>query len=191
MRSGAIHPRPRGARADISYTFTTIQYPGATYTNLDRINDRGEILVETQGGSVNANGATFLYQNGTFTNLNLSESAGNFATAVGIDNAGQVLGNTGSYSGIQNWIYQNGTFTNLNLPGGVEAISSNGLTIAGGYGSGLQNWLYLAEGGNITTIFQQPSYWQSGSISGVNDTGQAVGTYVTNYGGRGRIRVPV
>jgi hypothetical protein len=181
--AAALFIPAREARADISYTFTTIQYPGATYTSLNRINDSGEILVEAQGGSVNANGATFLYQNGTLTNLNLSVSAGNFEMAQGIDNAGQVLGNTISYNGNQNWIYQNGTFTNLNLPGVAGAISSNGLIIAGGYGNGLQNWLYLAEGGNISTVFQQPSNWQSGGVSGVNDTGQAVGTYISNVAG--------
>ena len=75
----------------VSYTFTTIDVPGAFSTEAFGINDAGQIV-----GDFHVDHG-FLYTAGTFTTIDVP---GAFSTqASGINNAGQIVGFSGDGTG--------------------------------------------------------------------------------------------
>ncbi|MGZ8493871.1 MAG: hypothetical protein ACXWZS_16835, partial [Gemmatirosa sp.] len=69
------------------YTFTTIDYPGASSTSLTGINAAGQIV----GGHVTDDRiGGFLYDHGVFTPLAVPGATG--MAARGIDGAGRIVG---------------------------------------------------------------------------------------------------
>jgi uncharacterized membrane protein len=75
------------AAQDASYTFTTLDVPGATVTLAYGINDRGQIVGEFSDDGENPG---FLTDGATYTTL---DAPGAQATlAYGINNRGQIVG---------------------------------------------------------------------------------------------------
>jgi uncharacterized membrane protein len=77
------------AWADVVYSFTTIDVPGATSTSAIGINDSGQIV----GGFYDATGnhGFFLDVGGSFTTFDVP-SASSETIADGINNSGQIVG---------------------------------------------------------------------------------------------------
>jgi probable HAF family extracellular repeat protein len=114
--------------------------------------------------------------------------------AVGINNAGQVVGEYSDASGIHGFLFSGGTYTTLNdplAPNFTEVFGINGAgQIVGDYvvsggGGGL-----LLSGGTYTTL--NPPGSVSTIAEDINSKGQAVGWYFTsgsNYLTHGFIRL--
>jgi uncharacterized membrane protein len=70
-----------------SYTFTALNPAGASFTQAETTNDRGEVA-GTYIGSSRSHG--FVYDNGTYTTLNVPGASDLFARAI--NNLGEVTG---------------------------------------------------------------------------------------------------
>ena len=82
-----LNTRASGALVP-SYSFTTINVPGATNTQANGINNRGEIV----GSFTDATGTHgFIYSAGTFTTINVPGATGG-TEAYGINDNGHVVG---------------------------------------------------------------------------------------------------
>src|SRR5262245_43253210 len=85
------------AKAQQTYSFSTLDVPGSVHTEALGIDDLGQIV----GGFVdNTGGHGFLLDNGTYTTLDV--------WATGINDSGQILGLGG--------LLDNGNYTPLNVP---------------------------------------------------------------------------
>jgi probable HAF family extracellular repeat protein len=117
---------------DNNGSFTTIDVPGATFTEAYGINNRGQIVGDYggSGGRIHA----FLDDKGTFTTVDPPDST--YAVAYGINDFGQIVGNDLDSTGMGHaFLETNGTYTDVNVPG----ASSQGINdlgqIVGSYGN--------------------------------------------------------
>jgi probable HAF family extracellular repeat protein len=162
------------AFADTSYSFITIDVPGANDTFASGINDNGQIV----GGFLDANENYhgFLVTGGSLTTFNVP---GLPTVAYGINNSGQIVG----YDG-QGFLDTDGSFTTITVPVPNYSTSAYGINNKGQimgwyseYSSGMSHG-FLDTGGSFTTIdVPGATYTQA---YGINDSGQIVGV----YGGR-------
>ena len=90
-------------------TFTNIDFPGATFTYPSGVNDSGIIVGTYLLGSATHG---FKFQNGAFTTIDFPGSVGS-SGAIGINNAGTIVGN---YGNSQGYVLTNGTFKTLDAP---------------------------------------------------------------------------
>jgi probable HAF family extracellular repeat protein len=143
-------------------------------TQIWGFNDSGQIYGSTSTGG----GTSFLYSNGSMTNLNL----GTFAPAA-VNNAAQIAGTK--------WVdpccfdifrYSNGSMTDLGSLGGIlsgaEGINNAGQVVGWADASQfqLERHAFLASNGSITdlkTLGGGPTDWSD--AHGINDSGQVVG----------------
>jgi uncharacterized membrane protein len=178
----------------VAGTFVTIDFPGSCGTVLEGINSRGEII----GAYIDCvnpypfNGHNFLWNNGTFTDIDPPGCLGdgNFAsTEMGINEQGDVVGtcidSTGFYHGFR---LSNGSYTLLDAPG---SIGGGGTAAAGINPKGdIIGWFFdnssfnahgfLVSNGTYTTIdvpaalAPAPAQTQTTAI---NPQGDILGTY--------------
>jgi len=148
------------ARADL-YTFTTINVPGAAWTNVNGINDAGQIVGTYQDASFNFHG--FLGVGGVLTTV---DQPGASSTNVnGINNSGQIVGWGSPTPGVQasggGFLDVGGVFTTVSLPGAgytyPNGISNNG-QIVGYYGGTPGAHGFLDVSGVFTTINAPGAY---------------------------------
>jgi uncharacterized membrane protein len=99
-----------------SYTFTTIDVPGALHTIAFGINDRGQIVGCCDGTQ------SFLLEDGQFTPLDVP------GLAVGINKQGQIVGVYQDASGTYGFLLSGGTVTPIDVPEsyGTYAYGING-----------------------------------------------------------------
>jgi probable HAF family extracellular repeat protein len=76
------------AQAAMSYSFTILDVPGATYTEARSINASGQVTGYYSSSDYRSHG--FVYSNGTFTTLDVPEARG--TNAASINASGQVAG---------------------------------------------------------------------------------------------------
>ena len=105
------------------YTFTTLDFPGASSTLAFGINNAGQVVGRFSDSSGGRHG--FINTGGTFTTLDVPGAG--FTHAFGINNAGQVVGVFLDSSGGHGFIDTGGTFTTLDVPGAsfTEAVGIN------------------------------------------------------------------
>lgn len=179
----------------MSYVFATLDVPGATSIAAQGINDKGQIVgtffsqtdgnqgfiysagtftpiivpgVTTDAYSINnagvVVGTNFIYENG---NLSTFGAPGNFSLLTGINNEGQIVGET---NGIP-YLYSGGTSTQLNAFSQALGINDAG-QIVGWTGHSLG----LLDTGGVLTTFQVPG--GVGTVAyDINDHGVIVGDY--------------
>ena len=75
-----------------SYTFTTLDVPGALHTQAWGINDRGHIAGLYVDNSANQDNHGFLYDGSRFTPLNVPFPGTILTRALGISNPGHIVG---------------------------------------------------------------------------------------------------
>ena len=164
------------------YHYKSIDYPGATGTEVSGINNAGQ-MVGLYYAYPGAPERGFLLSGGAFTAI---DYPGAFATIPkGISNTGQIVGQyytcSSGYGCYYPFVYSAGTFTALpdapgSMPGTTNpfAINASG-QIAGWYVDSCfcttHGFLYTA---GVYTTIDQPGFFQT-SLSGLNDSGQIGG----------------
>lgn len=129
------------------------------------INDSGDVV----GGS--GAGSAFLYTPAGGT-TNLGALLGGVSSAVGINEAGQVLIDytPGPFLPDQAYVYSGGSLTNI---GAFTPVAINNSGQVAGYGTiGANTGVFLYSGGNVTYIAALGS---GADVRGMNDAGQIVG----------------
>jgi probable HAF family extracellular repeat protein len=181
--------------AHADYVFTTVEYPGASMTDVRGINNAGEIVGYARDSGGNA--FSFRYAGGVFSRLPAAPG-GLVVTAHGINDAGVIVGSArpadGSYS--VGFILTGGTYSYFSYPGRIRtharAIDNAGRVT--GYaedGAGLNNlgFLHNPSTGTFSAITASGGF---AVAQGINSAGQVVGSEsVTVPGGaRAFLRQP-
>ena len=103
------------AAQDVSYTFTTIDVPGATLTEAYGINAAGQIVGRFSDATGERHG--FLKDGATFTTIAVPGAT--LTEAYGINAAGQIVGTFDDAAGVRHGFLKDGaTFTTFDLPPG-------------------------------------------------------------------------
>jgi probable HAF family extracellular repeat protein len=106
--------------------------------------------------------------------------SGNYGTAYGINNSGQIIGNSLTASGIPAGVLiQNGTVTDLGNLGGVDgtyanAINNLGQIVGLSYNKQGNFLAFLWQNGAMTSLGTLGGQWSQ--AYGINDSGQITGT---------------
>ena len=159
-----------------SYDFTTIDVPGSIATSVMQVNGGGEAVGTYRDPNIFDH--VFVYENGTYTTLDVPGSSGTGgAPNAGINAAGVIAGNY--YNGSEHgFTYANGTFATIDVPGAtdtyVTGINNSGqltgyyLGATGGGSSGA----FIYFNGNFTTI-------PNGIYPAINNRGEIAGEYLS------------
>jgi len=155
-----------------SFTYTTIDYPGAIETFLEAINNSGHIAgyYANQGSTAYH---SFVYYGGTFTNIDFPNAI--WTVAQGINNARSIVG---EYADQQNvghgFLWQAGTYTSLDYPGATSTVAfgiNDDLQISGYYTDSLSNSHGFLYQGTTFTSFDCPGASQTRAF-GINGDAQ-------------------
>jgi uncharacterized membrane protein len=177
-------------------SLTPIQVPGVISTTPHGMNDNGQIVGSYPLG---AGDHGFLYSAGRFTTFDVPGAAAEGTLALGINNAGQIVGWYGGRGNISvhGFVLINGTYTTIDAPGAVEtfatAISNSGQILVNGWfyngTGGVSPHPYLLEDGRLIP-FEVPGSGVA-ELLGINDLGQIVGVYGDANGDHGFLATPV
>jgi probable HAF family extracellular repeat protein len=178
---------PTGFRAVISphlYTFTSVDYPGATDTRLFGINADNEAVGAYLDSVGNSHG--ILLKAGTFTSLEPPGAVLSQARAINDD--GTVTGWYQEQSGaIHGFVLQNGQLSSFDVPGAAHSqglgINNQG-DIVGAFDTGDINTSigFVWKKGSFTTFEVPGSAPGTTGAFGINDAGQVAGTYSDTQG---------
>ena len=162
-----------------SYSFTTIDAPGAIYTQASGINNSGEIV----GTALTAAGAQegFVDVNGAYTFINVSGAAA--TSALGVNSAGEIVGSYLDSSYVSHgFVDIGGVITTFNVASStatsIAGVNASGTTV-GFYGTSTSNYGFMNSGGTVTTI--APTGANSSIASGINNAGTVVGYTTTGF----------
>ncbi len=151
--------------------YTTIDYPGAGYSEAWDINDAGLIVGRYYANNVYQG---FLYDKGTFTNINFPGAVDTYA--YGINSSGDIVGwyTTDSQHG---FLLKSESYSNVDFPGAVQ-MSPSGIndagTIAGYYSdANFKDHGFTYAGGAFTTV--DVTGGQATELSRIKNSGNVVG----------------
>jgi len=161
---------------------------GDRTTRANSINDFGQIV----GNYTTFSDFQHLFAGtiATFTTVNVPGTIS--ATGLGINNAGQIVGNSSAGS----FLDTGGVFTMINVPGASSTVATainNVGQITGYFGDATGGHIFVDTAGVFTT-FDIPG--NNPSITpqafGINDKGQIVGGFSTDFGhGHGFLATPI
>jgi uncharacterized membrane protein len=165
--------------AKATITWTTIDYPGASETIVNGINNNGGAVgFYLTSGTLHG----FLLSGGIFTTI---DYPGAYLTnAEGINNEGDIVG---TYCLIESpcntagFLLHDGIWTTISVPGSlytnVHGINNNGDIVGEYQGSTRSPIGFVLKAGVYTWIMAPGAY--STSVRGLNDSGDIVGYYYT------------
>jgi len=116
-----------------TYTYKTIDYPGANNTSVYGINNLGQVVGHYGESMYLGLGEhAFMYDNGTYTEIKFPGS--NSTMAYGINDSGQIVGDyaigEGDGSGGHIFLYDGNNYKNIDVPGAdvsfARAINNSG-----------------------------------------------------------------
>jgi probable HAF family extracellular repeat protein len=173
------------ARCDYTYSYATIDYPGASGTWAEGINDAGQVTGCYQEGS-NIHG--FLYDGlSTYTPFDYPGASRTWPS--GINNLGHIAGYYKLGSREHGFSYNDRTYTTIDRPGSLttraHAINDSGQIVGIHYsssGSAYTYYGFLYDGGTFTTI-EYPGATETYAY-GINNYGHVVGRYQIGSGHR-------
>ena len=117
-------------------TFTSLDFPGSTFTAAFDINDRGQIVstyVDPDGGTASGFTHGFLFEDGIFSTIDVPGPGPSETELTGISNSGEIAGvyrdALGSTHGVL--LDKKGNFTTINAPEAVETAFLRGQIIGG------------------------------------------------------------
>jgi len=127
--------------------FTTIDFPGATYTEAWRINDNGQIVGRYQSGDGNFHVYLLTVPSGTFTSIDYpgaTTAVGGFTQMGGLNNNGDIASDYCNSSNcgldtagaLHGFVLSGGVFTSLDMPGAAATVAfgiNDRGVIVGGY----------------------------------------------------------
>lgn len=180
--------------ARAAYSFSNVDYPGASWTVASGINDSGQIVGYYNDASGVRHG--FLLSAGTYTTIDCPSPYTAQSIANGVNSAGQIVGTCSAPGGV-NGVY--GTTRSFLLSGSVltflpdapgsyngastfaQAINDTG-QIVGWYADGClcDSHGFLLSGGTFTTI-DVPGFADSYAY-GINNSGQIIGATQPGFG---------
>jgi probable HAF family extracellular repeat protein len=153
--------------------YTSINVPGAIFTDALGINDSGQIV-----GLYDATGIQgFLKTGSVFTPIDVPGAAeGTYSW--GISNNGQVVGYYLDASGVEHGFLRDGAgnYSSINIPGSpvvAYGINDSGQIVGGYYNA--TGWHSFLMAGGFTPIVVPGAKFTS--AFGINDSGQIVGSY--------------
>ena len=176
-----------GTASKINYTFKTVNYPRANYTQLLGINNSGQIVGyhgNGQDGQNPSRGFTFKMPN-IYTNENFPGSVQTHVT--GINDLGQTSGFYTDTAGVPHGFVKLGTdFTTVDYPGTManQLLALNSASQAIGVyfeASGQMNY-YLYEHGKFLLLSLPDEIKSGASITGINNAGAISGYYQDKVG---------
>ena len=158
--------------------FTTIDYPGAVYTQPNAISDAGAI-VGVYGTSLHsADEHGFKLAGTTYTAIDYP-GATEGTVAAGVNKYGDIVGAWGDASTEHGFLLSKGVFTTIDVPGAFYTIAwsiNKAGEIVGWYGASLsESHGFLYSKGTFTTL-DYPGYSQN-YVADINDSGLIVGGY--------------
>ncbi len=167
------------AIAQTTYTLTTFTVPGATYTNVVDINERGD--VSGYYGIPNGLSQGFL-RNASGEIITISFPGQSDTIAYGLNNLGVIAGtySTGTSGG--GMLYYNGAYKSIVIGDrstAVNDINDSGY-YAGSYGRANASGYIASPSGQIT-ILNYPGALSTG-VNWIKDNGAAIGTYQDTFG---------
>jgi uncharacterized membrane protein len=163
--------------AQAAWKYTSIDYPGATSTQVFGLNDRGEAVGEATVGTMQF-GFTYNTKKATFTVLPNVPGAPTTNT-LAINNAGVIAGSAGDGSSNRGIILDQGGFSFFSTPGWAytegRGISDNGQLVTGyGADSTLSNYVgFIYDAQDNRFIEFLPSIFTI--AQGINSHKQVVG----------------
>jgi uncharacterized membrane protein len=161
------------------YSFTTIDVPGAIWTQVFGINDSGQIVGGYVASAVNGQGFHgFLDTGGSFTTIDVPGATNTYA--YGINGSGQMVGGYTDSVGIPHgFLDTGGSFATIDVPGATATyaagVNSSG-QIVGYYTDsvGIPHG-FLDSAGSFTTVDVPGA--ATTNAAGINGSGQIVGQY--------------
>ncbi len=173
------------ARCDYTYSYTTIDYPGAVGTWAEGINDTGQVVGCYQDGT-GIHG--FLYDGlSTYTRLDYPGASRTWPS--GINNSGDIAGYFKVGSREHGFFYNGSTYTAIDYSGSLttraHAINDSGQIVGIYYYQRTTTWTYygfIYDGGTYTTI-EYPGATET-YVYGINNSGHVVGRYQVGSGHR-------
>jgi hypothetical protein len=107
-----------GLSHGISFTYSSLDYPGASQTFASGINDSGQVV----GIYEDATGwHGFLLSGGSYSSLDYPGAS--YTSAYGINDAGQVVGEYGDATGWHGFLLSGGSYSSLDYPGASYSIT--------------------------------------------------------------------
>jgi uncharacterized membrane protein len=104
-----------------SFTFTTIDVPGSSFTVASGINPRGQI-VGFYPDNIPPKRHGFLYDAGAFTTIDVPGAIETLPFAI--NPRGQIVGVYNDSSGTHGFLYDAGAFTTIDVPGSSFTVAS-------------------------------------------------------------------
>jgi probable HAF family extracellular repeat protein len=159
-----------------TYTYVSVNYPGAGYNAPSAVNDKAQVVGSWQDGSGTLHG---YYWDGTnYTSIDYPGSTG--TEALGINNAGVISGlyETEMSTQVHGFILKDGTFTSYDYPGFVgqtdgTGINNNGVT-TGYYDFDNETGFTYTNGGFNSFNYPGAEYTYAFAL---NDNEQVAGYY--------------
>jgi probable HAF family extracellular repeat protein len=171
-----------------TYSYKTINFPGASNTQLFGINARGQVIGKFED---NLDGTpttfhAFLYSGGTFTDIDILEHGRCLPPQVGLcayhllstprsinDNGQVLISYVNRIIGPNGDVYSNGTHTAIGISFPLD-INNKGQVVGFSF-----HWSTLYSGGVYTSIRHPNTITGSGYTfaNGINASGQVAGTY--------------
>jgi len=141
---------PASLEAGVTYNFTQIDVPGASFTQAPDLNNAGQIV----GFFDNIPGIYhgFLYINGVFTQIDVPGAS--FTVAEGINDWGQIVGFFENGTGIHGFLDSGGVFTQIDVPGASDT-EGGGINDAGQIAGAFDN--STGTHGFVATPVPEPS----------------------------------
>ncbi len=155
--------------------FTTIDYPGATQTGAEAINDSGSIVGWYESNGIHG----FLYDRGNYSSIDFPGAQG-FTAAIGINSVGEIVGYWTDNSSMDHGFLLNGnTFTSLDFPQaqGTSAAGINDVgQITGNYTDrNFHGHGFIYTGGVWQTVDVTGAF--DSQLSRIKNNGQIVGYF--------------
>lgn len=164
--------------AQAARVFTVIDYPGSVFTDVRAVNNSGQVVGYASDDNVNYYSFLYTYSTGTYQQL---PPAPRPSSALGINDAGVIVGSASGPAGALGFILSGTTYTYFSHPGWVNtygrAINNAGI-VTGYVDDGVSQsmgFIYDPATGVFTDIPFSGANSAVNIAQGINSAGQVVG----------------